>query len=68
MVSIGLVPAGVRLRFTGIPGRSYNIERAPAVTGSWSTIDTQSAPASGLFEYLDTDSPAAAAFYRTREL
>ena len=30
-VSIGLVPTGVRLRFTGVPGRSYNLERAPAV-------------------------------------
>jgi hypothetical protein len=66
-VSIDLVPTGVRLRFTGVPGRSYNTERAPAVTGPWNTINTQTAPASGLFEYLDTNSPAAAAFYRTSE-
>ncbi|MBI2924423.1 MAG: PD40 domain-containing protein [Verrucomicrobia bacterium] len=63
-VSIDLIPTGVRLRFTGVPGRSYDIERAPAVTGPWSTINTQTAPASGLFEYLDTNAPAAAGFYR----
>ena len=67
-VSIDLVPAGVHLRFTGVPGRSYDIERAPAVTGPWSTINTQTAPASGFLEYLDTNSSAAAAFYRTSEL
>ncbi|MBI2924425.1 MAG: SBBP repeat-containing protein, partial [Verrucomicrobia bacterium] len=66
-VSIDLISTGVRLRFTGVPGRSYNVERAPAVIGPWSTINTQTAPASGLLEYLDTHSPAAAAFYRTHE-
>jgi hypothetical protein len=65
--SIDLVSTGVRLRVTGLPGRSYNIERARAVTGPWSTINTQTAPESGPFEYLDTNPPSAAAFYRTSE-
>lgn len=64
-VSIALIPAGVRLRFAGVAGRSYNIERAPAVTGPWNTINTQTAPVSGFLEYLDTNSPASGAFYRT---
>ena len=68
VVSIDSLPTGVRLRFTGVPGRSYDIERAPAVTGPWSTINNQTAPASGFLEYLDADPPAAAAFYRTSEL
>lgn len=67
-VSIDLIPAGVRLRFTGLSGRSYNIERAPRLTGlPWSTLRTQTAPGSGAFEYLDTDPPAPAAFYRASE-
>jgi hypothetical protein len=66
-VSIDLISTGVRLRVTGLLGRSYNIQRAPAVIGPWSTINTQTAPASGLLEYLDTNSPAAATFYRTSE-
>jgi hypothetical protein len=64
-VSIALVPGGVRLRFTGIPGRSYTIERAPAVTGPWTTINTQTAPASGLVEYLAAPPLPGQAFYRT---
>jgi len=64
-VSIDLIPTGVRLRFTGVSGRSYNIERAPAVTGPWSTINTQTALASGLVEYLDTITPhSGSGFYR----
>jgi hypothetical protein len=66
-VSIDLISTGVRLRVSGLPGRSYNIERTPGVTGPWSTINTQTAPASGLFEYLDPNPPSAAAFYRTSE-
>jgi len=64
-ISIALVPAGVRLRFTVIPGRSYTIERAPAVTGPWTSINTQTAPASGLLEYLDAPPPPGQAYYRT---
>jgi hypothetical protein len=43
-VSIDLIPTGVRLRFTGVPGRIYSIERAPTVTGPWSAINTQRVP------------------------
>jgi len=64
-VSIDLIPTGVRLRFTGVPGLGYNLERAPAVTGPWSTINTQTAPASGLLEYLDTTPHPGSGFYRT---
>jgi hypothetical protein len=64
-MSIALVPAGVRLGFIGIPDRSYTIERAPTVTGPWSTLNAQTAPASGPLEYLDTPPPPGSAFYRT---
>ena len=64
-ISIAIVPAGVRLRFTGIPGRTYNIERASAATGPWSTLATPTASASGPIEYLDTSPPIGSAFYRT---
>jgi hypothetical protein len=63
-ISIDRLPTGVRLRFAGVPGRSYNLERAPAVTGPWSTINTQTATASGLFEYLDTLTHSGSGFYR----
>jgi hypothetical protein len=66
-VSIALVPSGIRLRFTGVPSRSYAIERAPAVTGPWTPINTQTAPLSGLLEYIDTTPPPGSAFYRTAQ-
>jgi hypothetical protein len=43
-VAIEPVPSGVRLSFTGIAGQSYTIQRAPAVIGPWSTLDTPAAP------------------------
>jgi hypothetical protein len=64
-VSIDLVPTGVRLRFTGISGRSYTIERALAITGPWTPINTPTAPIGGLIEYVDTNPPVGTAFYRT---
>jgi hypothetical protein len=52
------------------PGRrhcscSSRQQRAPSVTGPWSTIDTQTASPSGLIEYHDTPPPPGQAFYRT---
>ena len=63
-VSIELVPSGSRLRFTGVPGRSYTIERAPAVTGPWTTLATPTTPPDGLIDYVDTNPPARTTFYR----
>jgi len=48
-----------------VPGHRYNIERAPAITDPWSTLATPTAPLDGLIEYVNTNSPTAAAFYRT---
>jgi outer membrane protein assembly factor BamB len=65
-VSLAQVPTGIRLRFVGAPSQSYHIERANTVTGLWSTLATPTAPLGGLIEYVDTNAPAGAAFYRTR--
>jgi hypothetical protein len=64
-VSIALVSTGVHIRFNGVPGHSYNIERALAVTGPWSTLATLTAPIQGIMEYTDTNPPMSVAFYRT---
>jgi dienelactone hydrolase len=66
-ISISQTPNGILLGFRGVPSRRYNVERAPIVTGAWSILNTQIAPASGAFEYVDTNPPAAAAFYRASE-
>ena len=63
-VSIALVSTDIRLRFTGVAGGSYTLERAPAVTGPWSTLANPTAPLDGLIEYHETNPPPGGAFYR----
>jgi hypothetical protein len=66
-ISIDRVTNGVRLRFTGAAGSTYNMERAPTLMGPWSTIALPIAPIGGTIEYidLDTNPPTGSAFYRT---
>ena len=47
------------------PNLTYQLQRASSMTGPWNTIDTQTAPASGLIEYHETSPLPGAAFYRT---
>ncbi len=56
---------GYFLRFTGAPDITYRLQRASAVVGPWTTLVTNTAPASGLIEYHETAPPARASFYRT---
>ena len=56
---------GYFLRFTGAPDVTYRLQRAPSVTGPWSALVTNTAPATGLIEYHETTPPPGAAFYRT---
>jgi hypothetical protein len=56
---------GYFLRFYGVPDLAYRLQRAPSVTGPWSALVTNTAPASGLIEYHETSPLPGAAFYRT---
>jgi hypothetical protein len=56
---------GWRLQFTGTPGYTYHIQRAPEVSGPWTDLGLIVAPDDGLFSFNDTNVPAARAFYRT---
>ncbi len=62
---VSIVPAGYYLRFNGFPGVSYDIQRAPSVTGPWSTLATVVAPQSGFVEYHEANPPPGQSFYRT---
>jgi hypothetical protein len=64
-VSVERIATGFRLRFSGVAGHSYQIERASDLTGPWITNATRFAMTNGLLEYIDTNSPAGSAFYRT---
>jgi len=56
---------GYFIRFKGVPNLTYRLQRAATLSGPWDTINTQTAPASGLIEYHETTPPSDAAFYRT---
>ena len=57
------VPGGFRVRFAGIPGHTYRLQRSPDLM-TWSTIATITAPIHGIIEYTDT-TVLPSAFYRT---
>ena len=59
--------SGYLLSFNGAPEITYRLQRAPSVTGPWSAIVTNTAPASGRIEYHETTPPPGAAFYRTAQ-
>jgi hypothetical protein len=61
---VWLPGTGIRIRFSGTPGRTYNIERSPAVSGPWSIITSRTAPPSGIIDYTNA-TPVAPSFYRT---
>ena len=56
---------GYFIRFSGVPGSDYRLQRAPNVKGPWTTSAPEVAPASGLVEFWDLFPPPNQGFYRT---
>ncbi len=70
MIEAWVVNGEVHLRFNGIPGRIYEIERASFMTGPWRPNDQPLAvitmPSGGVVEFVDTTAfSASQSFYRT---
>ncbi len=67
IVSFTVIAGQPTLRFAGIPGYLYDIQRATnmAPAQTWTTLWTTSAPANGLFWFVDEAAPEGSAFYRT---
>jgi len=57
--------SGMFIRYIGVPDVTYGLQRAVSVTGPWSDLATNTAPASGLIEYHETALPPGQAYYRT---
>ena len=55
---------GATLRFRGSPNRTYDIERATTLDGSWTSLGIVTTSNDGLGEYLDSPRPQPNAFYR----
>jgi hypothetical protein len=54
------------LRFAGVPGRSYSLQRALTLSGPWTTLGTLAVAADAVGVFQDPSPPRSAAFYRTR--
>ena len=63
MVSATIVPGGVAVRFTSVPGSNNQLQRAEAMAGSWLTLTNIPAPASGAVDFTDA-TPSRNGFYR----
>jgi hypothetical protein len=65
-VLLSPVPGGLKVRFAGIPGNAYVVQRAVTLgpAAVWTTLQTLQAPAHGIMEYVDTAN-LPSAFYRT---
>jgi hypothetical protein len=59
----------VGLRFAGIPGYAYEVQRTTDLTPpiSWTTLWTTNCPPLGLFDYIDLTPPLGQAYYRTAQ-
>ena len=57
------------MRFAGIPGYSYDVQRATNLTPpvAWTTLHNTNCPPLGLFDYIDLTPPAGQAYYRTAQ-
>ena len=58
-----LSEGGMEIRFQGIPGRSYQIQRSTDLS-TWSTIATVAANSTGGMVFIDDAPPQPTAFYR----
>jgi hypothetical protein len=66
--TVYLMPDGPHLEFVGVPGRSYEVQSATAISGSWDVIATRVAPSDGRLEHTDVSPPKSTAFYRAHSV
>ncbi len=58
---------GFFIRCTAIQNLWYRVERAPSLSGPWTTNATFTSLVTGPFEFHDTNAPAGQAFYRVAQ-
>ena len=65
MLPLSIGSGSLTVSFSGIPGGTYILQRAPALVGPWSAIATVSVGDSGIGVCPDLNPWAGQAFYRT---
>ena len=63
--SVSIEPGSVQLQFSGLPGRTYEVQRSTDLL-NWTVLQTIAVPAHGILNFNDVLPPLAGAFYRTR--
>jgi hypothetical protein len=68
-VAISFTNGVVGMRFAGIPGYSYDVQRTTNLTPPvvWTTLHNTNCPPLGLFDYIDATPPVGQAYYRTAQ-
>src|SRR5439155_10048019 len=59
-------PDGVKVRFAGVPGYTYTVERSTDLA-NWTTLGTYTVPEKGIAEFTDPTPPADQPYYRTAQ-
>jgi uncharacterized repeat protein (TIGR03803 family) len=57
--------SGYLVRFLGLPGRTYGIERSVSPSGPWASLGPTTVGGAGIGQVLDPAPPALSGFYRT---
>jgi hypothetical protein len=67
--SIAVSGGSVTIKFSGVPGRAYHVQRTTSLNGpvTWTTLTSSplNADADGSFSYTDPSPPAGMAYYRS---
>jgi hypothetical protein len=64
MLSVKPLAGGYAVNFTGIPGRTYTVQRAPTVLGPLTSLASVVMEPSGIVVFTDNNPPTNAAYYR----
>jgi len=59
-------PDGTKMRFAGIPGRTYTVERSTDLV-TWTAIGAYTAPGTGTTEFTDSSPVEGQSYYRTAQ-
>jgi fibronectin type 3 domain-containing protein len=65
--NIVVTPTNVVIQFAGIPGYSYTVQKSTDGMATWTSVLVTNAPATGLFQYVDTVlSGSGSVFYQLK--
>ena len=64
ILSVTPISGGFMVRFAGVSGANYTLQRAAGPIGPWTNVATITVGPSGIGTYSDTDAPPDSGYYR----